>query len=164
MRSDLGRTTAAGSEFANVVEEDRALQVVELRGVRGDLGEEGIGHEDRGLVAMARVGVAQQGGDVDLKGPGEAVERGEGRHGLAVLDLRDVGARDAHAGGELPLREIAHVAQIANGGGDLQAAFVSYGCGDECQWCGSGSGSSTSRHLWQRRHRAFAVRNCTRLQ
>ena len=59
---------------------------------------------DRCLVAMARVGVAQQGGYVDLKGPRQTVERREGRHCFAVLDLRDVGARDAHAGGELPLR------------------------------------------------------------
>ena len=112
----LGGAATACGELANVVEEDGALQVVELRGVHGDLGEEGIGHEDRGLVAMARVGVSQEGGDVDLKGAGEAVERGEGRHGLAVLDLRDVGAGNAHAGGELPLREIAHVAQVANSG------------------------------------------------
>jgi len=115
----LGRATTAGGELANVVKEDGALEVVELRGVHGDLGEEGIGHEDRGLVAMARVGVSQQGGDVDLEGTGEAVERGEGRHGLAILDLRDVGAGYTHAGCELPLREIAHVAQIANGGGYL---------------------------------------------
>ena len=57
-----------------MIEEDGTLQIVELRGVHGDLGEEGIGHEDRGLVAMARVGVSQEGGDVDLKGPGEAIE------------------------------------------------------------------------------------------
>jgi len=129
----LGRAAPACSEFANVVKEDRALQVVELRGVHGDLGEEGVGHEDRCLVAMTRVGVSQQSGDVDLKGPGEAIERGQGRHGLAVLDLRDVGAGDAHAGCELPLREVAHVAQISNGGGHLQAAFYSYGWGYECQ-------------------------------
>jgi len=102
-----------------VVEEDGALEVVELRGVHGDLGEEGIGHEDRGLVAMAGVGVSQEGGDVDLKGTGKTIERGEGRHGLAVLDLRDVGAGYAHASCKLPLREVAHVAQISNGGGDL---------------------------------------------
>jgi hypothetical protein len=111
----LGRATTAGGELANVVEEDGPLEVVELRGVHGDLGEEGIGHEDRGLVAMARVGVSQECGDVDLKGSGEAIERGQRRHGLAVLDLGYVGAGNAHAGGELPLREIAHVAQIANG-------------------------------------------------
>src|SRR3981081_2201365 len=75
----LGSATTAGSELANVVEEDGALQVVELRGVHGDLGEEGIGHEDRGLVAMARVGISQEGGDVDLKGSGWTVQRGEGR-------------------------------------------------------------------------------------
>jgi hypothetical protein len=115
----LGCATTAGSELANVVEEDGALQVVELRGVHGDLGEEGIGHEDRSLVAMARVGVSQESGDVDLKGSGEAVERGEGRHGLAVLDLRDVGAGYSHAGCKLPLREVAHVAQVSNGAGYL---------------------------------------------
>ena len=115
----LGCAATPSGEFANVVEEDRSLQIVKLRGVHGDLGEERIGHEDRGLVAMAGVGVAQQGGDVDLKCLGEAIERRQGRHGLAVLDLGDVGAGDAHAGGELPLREIAHVAQIANCGGYL---------------------------------------------
>ena len=83
----LGGAATAGGELANVVEEDGALQIVQLRGVHGDLGEEGIGHEDRSLVAMARVGVAQQGGDVDLKGLGETIERGQGRHGLAVFDL-----------------------------------------------------------------------------
>jgi hypothetical protein len=103
-RGYLGRTTTAGSELANVVEEDGALQVVELRGVHGDLGEEGVGHENRCLVAMARVGVSQESGDIDLKGPGQTVERREGRHCFAVLNLRNVGARDAHAGGELPLR------------------------------------------------------------
>jgi hypothetical protein len=133
----LGSATTACGELANVVEEDGALQIVELRGVHGDLGEEGIGHEDRGLVAMARVGVAQESGDVDLEGTGEPVERGEGRHGFAVLDLRDVGAGHTHAGCELPLREVAHVAQVSNGGGDLEAALLSYWGGDECQWCGS---------------------------
>ncbi len=120
-----------------MIKEDRTLQIVELRGVHGDLGEKRIGHEDRGLVAMARVGVSQEGGDVDLKCPGEAIERREGRHCFAVLDLRDVGAGDAHASSELPLREIAHMAQVANGGGYLQAAFDCYGCGDESQRGGS---------------------------
>ena len=71
----LGCATTAGSELANVIEEDRPLQIVELRGVHGDLGEERIGHEDRGLVAMTCIGIAQQSGDVDLKSTGEAVER-----------------------------------------------------------------------------------------
>ncbi len=111
----LGGAATASGELTNVVEEDGALEVVELRGVHGDLGEEGIGHEDRGLVAMARIGVSQEGGDVDLKGPGEAIERRQGRDGLAIFDLGDIGAGNAHAGGELSLREIAHVAQVANG-------------------------------------------------
>lgn len=125
-----GCATTAGGEFANVVEEDGALEFVELRGVHGDLGEEGVSHEDRRLVAMTRVGVSQEGGDVDLKGTGEAIERGQGRHGLAVLDFGDVSAGDAHASGELALREIAHMAQIANSCGYLQATFYRYGCGD----------------------------------
>jgi hypothetical protein len=133
----LGCATTAGGELANVVEEDGALQFVELRGVQGDFGEERVGHEDRGLVTVAGVGVAQQGGDVDLKSTGETVERGEGRHGLAVLDLRDVSAGHSHACRELTLREVAHVAQVSNGSGDLEAALLSYRGGDECQGSGS---------------------------
>src|SRR5438552_9550169 len=87
----LGCATTAGGELANVVEEDGTLQVVELRGVHGDLGEEGIVHEDRGLVAMARGGVAQQGGDAVLEGRGGVVERGEGWDGLAVREHQSVG-------------------------------------------------------------------------
>ncbi|WP_433985202.1 hypothetical protein RBB78_21155 [Tunturiibacter empetritectus] len=54
----------------------------------------------------------------------EAIEGGEGRHGLAVLDLGDVGARYSHASCELTLREIAHVAQVSHGVSYLQAAFL----------------------------------------
>jgi hypothetical protein len=132
-RRCLGGAAPACSELADVVEEDGALQFIELRGVHGDLGEEGIGHEDRGLVTMAGVGVAEQGGDVDLKGASEAIERGERRHSLAVLDLGDVGARDAHARGELTLREIAHVTQVADGAGYLEAACLRGWRGDQCQ-------------------------------
>ena len=97
-----------------MVQEDGALEGVELRGVGRDLGEEGIGHENGRLVAMTGGGVAQQGGDIDLESLGEAIERGERGHGLAVLDLRDVGAGHVHAGGELTLRKVADVAQIAH--------------------------------------------------
>jgi hypothetical protein len=133
----LGGTTASRSQLANVIKEDGALQLVELRGVHRDLGEEWIGHEDRSLVAMASVGVAQQSGDVDLEGTGEAIEGRQGRHGLAVFDLGDVGAWYSHTGCELTLREIAHVAQVANGVGYLQAAFLGCGWGNQRQWCGS---------------------------
>jgi hypothetical protein len=71
----LGRAAAAGGEFADVVEEDRPLEVIELRDVRRDLGEEGVVHEHGRLVAMAGFGIAKQGRDVDLEGPGEAIQR-----------------------------------------------------------------------------------------
>jgi hypothetical protein len=125
----LGRTTASRGELANVVEEDGALEGVQLRGVEGDFGEEGVGGEDGGLVAMAGVGVAQERRDVDLKGAGEAIERRERRHGFAVFDFGDVGAGNAHASGELTLGEITDVPQIADGGGYLQAF---------CLWCRGG--------------------------
>ena len=136
-RRRLGGPAAAGGELADVVEKDGALQGVELRGVERDLGKEGIGHQDCGLVAMAGFGVAQQGRDVDLQGAGEAVERGEGRHGLAVFDLGDVGAGHSHAGSELALGEIANVAEVANCGRYLDAAFLGCGLGDDCQRGGS---------------------------
>ena len=111
-------------QLTDVVDEDRLLRRGEMRGVLGDLGEEGVGHEDGGLVLVARGRVAEQGGDVDLEGAGKAIERGQGRHGLAVLDLGDVGARDVHARGELPLRQVADVAEIAHGCGYLDALGV----------------------------------------
>ena len=71
----LCRAATAGGEFANVVEEDRPLKVVELRYVGRNLGEEGVVHEDGRLVAVARFGIAKQGGDVDLEGSCEAIQR-----------------------------------------------------------------------------------------
>ena len=114
-----------------MVKEDGALQFVELRSIQRDLGEEWIGHEDRSLVAMAGAGVAQQGGDIHLEGAGETIEGGEGRHSLAVLDLGDVGAWYSHTRCELTLRQITYVAQVANGVGYLQAAFLGCGWGNQ---------------------------------
>ena len=78
-RCDLSESSSGGAATAcgqlpNMVQEDGALQVIELRGVHGDLGEERVCHEDRRLVAMARVGVAQKRRDIDLKGPCETIE------------------------------------------------------------------------------------------
>ncbi len=120
-----------------MVQEDGALEGVELRGVGRNLGEEGIGHENSRLVAMAGGGVTQQGGDVDLKGSGETIERGESGHRLPVLDLGNIGTRDIHAGGELTLREVAHVAQVANGSGHLNAIVGGRWLGNECDGGGS---------------------------
>jgi len=116
-----------------VVEEDGALQSVELRRVCGDLGEEGIGHQDGRLVAVPRAGVAEQGGDIHLQRLRQAVKRGEGRHGLAILDLRDIGARHVHARRELTLRKVAYMAKITNCRGDLEAVMRSCGRGDDGQ-------------------------------
>ena len=132
-----GRAAASGGQLADVVEEDGALKGVELRGVGRDLGEEGVGHENGGLVAMAGGGVAQQGGDVDLQSLGEAIEGRERGHGFAVLDLRDVGAGHVHAGGQLTLREVADVAQIAHGCGYLKAVAGFCCLGYESQRCRS---------------------------
>jgi hypothetical protein len=66
LSGELSGAATSGCEFAHVVEEDGTLQRVELRGVGGNLGEERVGHENRCLVAVAGVGVAQQGRDVYL--------------------------------------------------------------------------------------------------
>ena len=62
----------------------------------------------------------QQGRNVHLKGAGKAIERGQRGHSLAVLDLGNIGAGNAHAAGELTLTEIADVTKIAHGSGDLK--------------------------------------------
>ena len=130
----LGHSAVAAlGELADVVEEDRFLGGGEMRGVLGYLGQEGIVEQNGGLVAVTRGRVAEQGGDIDLQGAGEAIERRERGHCLAVLDLGDVGAWHAHARGELALREIADVAKIAHGGGNLGPGFRCIGCGIEDQ-------------------------------
>jgi len=112
-----------------MVEEDRLLGRGEVRSVLGHLGQEGIVEQNGSLVAMTSGCVAEQGGDVHLQGASEAIERGQGRHRLAILDLGDVGAGHAHTRGELALREIADVAKIAHGGSYLWAGLGSFGCG-----------------------------------
>ena len=64
---ELGAAAAAGGELTDMIEEDGALQGVELRGEVRDLCDEWIGHEDGGLIFMARVRIAKQDGDIDLE-------------------------------------------------------------------------------------------------
>jgi len=124
---------AALGELADMVKEDRLLGRGEMRGVLGYLGQEGIVEQNRSLVAVASGRVAEQGGDVHLQGASEAIERGQGRHGLAILDFGDIGAGHSHTRGELALREVADVAKIAHGGSYLRAGFVSFGWGIQNQ-------------------------------
>ena len=132
LRPGLGGASPSRGQFTDMVQEDRPLQGVELRGVSRNLGEERVGHQNGRLVAVAGGGVAQQGGDIHLESLGETIERGKGRDCLAILDLRDVGPWHVHACGKLALREVAHVAQIANGSGHLEA-FAGGAClWDEC--------------------------------
>src|SRR5450756_2994508 len=70
----LCSAATTGGQFPNMIQEDGALQGVQLRCVGGDFGEERIRHENGGLVAMAGVRVAKQGGDVDLQGFGEPIQ------------------------------------------------------------------------------------------
>ena len=121
---ELGQLAGASlSQFADVVQKDRLLRGVEVRGVLRDLREERIGQQHRGLVLVASRRVAQQGGDIHLQRLGQTVQRAQRRHRLAVLDLGDVGTWHAHTGGELPLREVAHVTQVAHSAGYLETAF-----------------------------------------
>lgn len=127
----LGAAATAGGKLANVIEEDGALEGVELRGVESDFCDEGIGHKHGRLIFMACVRVAKEDGDVDLESVCETRERGQRGHGLAVLDLGDVGARHPHAAGELALGEVTDMTQIADGGCDLDAPFGYRNCGNK---------------------------------
>ena len=49
-----------------------------------------------------------------LQSRSETGERRQGRRSLLVLDLGDVGARHAHANGQLPLAQAVAMAQVAN--------------------------------------------------
>src|SRR5882757_10354196 len=107
-----------------MIEKYRLLERVELVDVSGDLSEKGIGHEHGCLVAMTRLGIAEQGRDIDLQCIGKALERGERRHGFPVLYLRDIGTGNVHAPGKLTLRQVTHVPQIAHGGSNLNPALL----------------------------------------
>jgi len=131
----LCSAATTGGQFPNMIQEDGALQGVQLRCVGGDFGEERIRHENGGFVAMAGVRVAKQGGDVDLQGFGEPIQGREGGHGFAVLDLGNIGAGNVHAGGELPLGEVPDVAEIADSGGDLKTALLLGRGRDQSKWC-----------------------------
>ncbi len=94
-----------------------------MLGVLGDLCEEGIIEQKGGFIAVPGGGIAEQGGDIDLQGAGQAIQGREGGHGLAILDLGDVGSRNGHASGKLTLGEITHVTEVAHGGGNLWTCF-----------------------------------------
>jgi hypothetical protein len=114
MRRLRGSALAADGEFADLVQEDRLLGGVEMLRMLRNLGKERIGDQHRRLVLVACACIAQKDGDVHLQRTRQTVERGERRHRLAVLNLGDIGAGNAHSPGELPLREIAHATQIAH--------------------------------------------------
>jgi hypothetical protein len=136
----LGRSTTSGGQLPDMIEEDGALQGIELGGIGRNLSEERIGHEDRCLVAMAGIGVAEQSRDVHLQGASQAIQGREGWHCFAVLDLGDIGARNIHTGCELPLGQVSDVAEIANSGCDLDTALLLGRRWDESQrcWCRCG--------------------------
>ena len=122
-----GAAAAGLGHLADVIEEDGLLCGGEVGSELGDLGEEGVGGEQIAFGLVALGGIAEQGGDVDLEGAGETVEGAEGRHGFAIFNFGDVGARHVHAGGELALRQVTDPAKIANGVGYLQRLIFGFG-------------------------------------
>ncbi len=116
-----------------MVEEDRALQGVQLRGVAA---RSRPGTDPPSGRSPHRAGASRRraaGWRCRPEGARKTVERGERRHRFAVLDLGDVGARNVHARGQLALREVAHVTQLAHRSGDLQTFDGGLVLGDESQ-------------------------------
>src|ERR1700720_4497021 len=95
-----------------MVQEQRPLQRFELGKVLRELCEERVGEYLGHLFVTLAVAIAHQLADVDLKGCSQTLERSEGRNGLAVFDLGDVGAGNLHAAGELPLAEVTSLANV----------------------------------------------------
>ena len=129
----LCRAATPRRQLPYMVQEDRPLQRVQLRGVRSDLGQERIRHQHGSLLGVTGVRIAQQCRNIHLQRACETVKRGQRRHRLAILDLRDISARNAHAGGELALAQIADVAQIAHRSRHLNAFFFLARHRDESQ-------------------------------
>ena len=124
-----------GGKLANVVEKDGTLQRVELRGIRGDLSQKRIGHEHRCLTGVTARSIAEERRNVDLEGSCETVEGRQRRHSFAIFNLGDIGSGYTHTTRELPLAQVANVAKIAHGGGDLDALLGLSSRGDKNECC-----------------------------
>ena len=112
---------APGSGTSNAV----SASSFEIRGAISD--RNGSSRTTYDLVMLAVARVMQQVAHVHFERRRQPLQRGQGRHRLAVLDLRDVGAGHLHPAGKLPLRKIAAAPGIAHRARHLQTALFRLG-------------------------------------
>ena len=137
--ASLGHASAASGQLAHLVEEDGALEGIQLADKLCNFSQKGVSGEDCRLSLVPCFSIAEKVGDVYLEGARETFERTNRRHGLSIFDLGDISARDAHATGELTLGEVTHEPQIADSCSYLEAGvFAGQGCGDDSESNGHG--------------------------
>ena len=93
-------------------EKESAVQRVQMRQQRGDLGQKRIAQDGRDLFVAAAAGVAHQLANFHAQGEGEPLQRTQGRNRLAVFDFRNVGARYLHPSRQLALAEVTRAAHL----------------------------------------------------
>ncbi len=130
------RAAPAGSHVPHLVQQKGAVVAIKPGELGHEFTDERIAHDGCNLLLPLAAGIAEKMADVDLKSRGEALKRRQSRHGFAVFNLGDVGARHLHAASELALAEAALTAQIANGARDLEAAILFDGLACICDEMG----------------------------
>ena len=137
----------------------RAVQRVEVRQQRRNLGQERIGQNRGHFFFAAAARVADELAHVHLERIGQPFQRTQRGNGLAVLDLGDVGAGHLHAAGQLALAQMARAANLAHLSGHLQTGLGGSRdrAGYVTSWGAKGAGSSISRGLWHFLQRELLV-------
>jgi len=119
----LGGAAASYGGIAYCALEKRAVHRFQGRQKSGNLGQEWIGKDGCDFLIPKAARIPHQLADIHFEGGGQTGQRTERGNRLAVLDFGDVGAGHLHAAGELALREVARLADIAHLSSDLQPGF-----------------------------------------
>jgi len=110
----LGGAPAAQSSVADGAMKERPVHRLQVRQQGGDLGEERVGKDSCDFFLANAARVANQLADVHIEGAGEPLQRTQCRNRFAVFNFRDIGSRHLHPPGQLPLAQVARLANIAH--------------------------------------------------
>ena len=119
----LGRASPARPHVAHGTVDQRAMERVEVRKQRSDLGQERIGENRGDFFFAAAARVANERAHFHLECVGEALQRSECGNGFAVLDFGDVGAGHLHAARQLALAQVTRTTNLAYLTRHLQTRF-----------------------------------------
>jgi hypothetical protein len=108
-----GATASAGHVAQGTVN-NGAMRLAEQGQELNELDDQRVREKIVDLLFAYAAFIANELREIDVQGICQALERAECGDGLAVLNLRDVGARHLHTICKLTLAQMAHATQIAH--------------------------------------------------